>query len=100
LLDWLESWAVRRQLRDAALAVFNETDAGSSGLTAAPALSRFAARNHLGFIDGNLARAGSELAARHPFEDPHQRATAQTAALHSVMSRPIERHSRHWGLNE
>ena len=51
VLDWLEQWARNRQVKDAALAVFD--GAGTADMLSAaarPALSQFAARHGLSFI--------------------------------------------------
>ncbi|MDE3066807.1 MAG: hypothetical protein KGJ60_04560 [Verrucomicrobiota bacterium] len=50
LMDWLEVWAERRRVPDAALATFGGARGGALSATAAPELSRFAERHRLSFI--------------------------------------------------
>jgi hypothetical protein len=54
-MDWLEKWAARRQIREAALAVFGEPNANIFSATATPELSRFAERHELNFVLGDGA---------------------------------------------
>jgi hypothetical protein len=53
LSSWLETWAARRQVQDAALAVFDGAGGEKLSAPAAPELSRFARRHGLSFITGN-----------------------------------------------
>src|SRR6267378_1405792 len=50
LPDWLEQWAIRRHIEDAALSVIRDRTSGGFAAQAAPELSRFAARHGLSFI--------------------------------------------------
>lgn len=60
LMDWLEQWAERRQVPDAALATFGGPGAGTLSSTAIPELSRFAERHSLSFIFSDTGPAGDE----------------------------------------
>jgi hypothetical protein len=53
LLRWLEQWAARRYVRDAALAVFEGNAVGSLAFSAAPELLAFAENNGLSFVFGD-----------------------------------------------
>ena len=50
LLRWLDRWASRRQVQDAALAVFDGASGDTLSLAAAPELSDFATRHGLSLI--------------------------------------------------
>ena len=56
LLQWLDTWAERREVQDAALAVFEVGKGGTLSTTAVPELSRLAARHGLSFILGEPLR--------------------------------------------
>ena len=50
LMNWLEGWAARRQVQDAALAVFDGASGDTLSLAASPELSEFATREGLSLI--------------------------------------------------
>ncbi len=52
LQDWLAQWAARRQVQNAALALWNGRNGDTLSATAAPQLSQFAERHGLSFIVG------------------------------------------------
>jgi len=62
LLEWLEMWAGRRQVQDAALAVFDGGHGDSLSATVAPELSQFAARHGLSFISSKVDPSEEESA--------------------------------------
>ena len=57
LQDWLERWAKRRQIQDAALAVMCGSGVDSFHKPVAQAISRFAGRHGLRFVDGDEVAA-------------------------------------------
>jgi hypothetical protein len=59
LMDWLERWARRRQVEDAALAAITVSAAGSLCLSAATEIARFANRHGLGFVSDPGDDAGN-----------------------------------------
>ena len=59
MLDWLERWATRQQVQDAALALFDGGKGGTLAATSAPELSHFAQRHGLSFICGGVGPAGN-----------------------------------------
>ena len=50
LMEWLESWAVHRQVQDAALAAYNNENGVVPSVRAVPELSQFAERHGLTFV--------------------------------------------------
>lgn len=60
LVGWLEEWAGRRRVLDAAVATFGEINAGALPPAVTPELSRFARRHRLSFISGGSEPAGAE----------------------------------------
>ena len=98
LLEWLETWAGRRHVRDAAVALFD----GGAGYTqpgpATARLSAFADRHGLSFILGDAGPAGqeSEAFARRLRE----REAAELAALAPSFTGAFPAYGRHWGINE
>jgi hypothetical protein len=61
LWEWLEEWALRRQVPDAALALFHGAAAGVA--TPTPALAEFAERHGLSYIFGGSSAGGDDAAA-------------------------------------
>lgn len=96
LLDWLEEWALRRQVEDAALALFHGGAAGPT--TPAPALSKLAERHGLSYIfgDANASDEESGLFAR----SLHLRQVSVTSTLRRIMDEPKGDSYLHGGLNE
>lgn len=62
LLCWLENWAVRRTVQDAALAVFDGASSNTLSLAASPELSAFAVRHELSLI---VDEGGSSQESSH-----------------------------------
>jgi hypothetical protein len=76
LMNWLEAWAARRQVADAALAVF-DVDGGDTLSAMAPkALSEFAGRHGLGLILGDIAPQEDD--SPKSWVDPHKREKTET----------------------
>jgi len=98
LPDWLERWATRREVQDAALALF-EGGAGNT-LSAAPPpeLSRLAERYGLGLIFGDVRATadGSAVLAR----SLSQREVSATSALRHAIVAPSHDYDRDWAINE
>jgi hypothetical protein len=86
--DWLEKWAARRQVQEAALAVWVGGNGGRLAATAAPDLRRFAGRHGLCFISGG-ADPGEDESADFPSSWPRGREAVAIPAL-----RPIQRAGR------
>jgi hypothetical protein len=82
LVDWLERWAVGRQVQDAALAVWDGGHAASCSARAIPELSQFAGRHGLSLIINDNG----------PAED-------DSPTFQHIWERS-ERGYQHWGLNE
>jgi hypothetical protein len=83
LVDWLERWALQRQVLNAALAVFDGKRDDSLAGVPTPALSQFAERHGLSFILDDVIPDEDESAAF--LEDLHQREVAQTQTLAHIM---------------
>ena len=98
LLDWLEKWACRRQVQDAALAVFDGGNGDMLSATAAPELSLFAERQGLSLIFGDVGPSEEEPALLVP-------RLGESAAARTVTVEYMVEHSehipyKHWGINE
>ena len=98
LLNWLEAWAVRRQVQDAALAVFDGSGDNTLSATATPALSDFAQRHGLSFIFGDVSPAEDESVEL--WEDLHKREAAQTPTMVHILEQVSPGNHQHWGINE
>jgi hypothetical protein len=61
LLGWLEQWASRRQVQDAALAVWDGGNGDTLSKSDAPELFEFARRNGLSFIFGDAGLVQDDL---------------------------------------
>lgn len=98
LLDWLENWAVRRWVQDAALAVFDDGEGGTLSVLAMHELWQFTMRHGLSFIfdDGKAAIDESDFFAHNlPW-----RKARRTPTLLDLLDEPIHEPYRNWGLNE
>ena len=62
LQDWLAQWAARRQVQDAALALWDGGSGDALSATAAPDLSQFAGRHGLSFIFGGAGQRSKSVA--------------------------------------
>ncbi|MGB7769203.1 MAG: hypothetical protein WBN22_10180 [Verrucomicrobiia bacterium] len=98
LLDWLESWATRRRVRDAALAVFGGGNNDMPSVPTVRELSRFAGRHGLSFIfdDGGPAKDESAFFARNL----PRRAAGRTPTLRDRLDEPAPEPHPGWGINE
>jgi hypothetical protein len=61
VLEWLEQWAERRQVQDAALAVWDGGNGDTLSATAAHALTQFADRHGVSFIFGDAGPVEDDL---------------------------------------
>jgi hypothetical protein len=98
LPDWLEQWAIRREVQDAALALFEGGTADTLSATPAPELSRFAERHGLGFIFGNARPTADDSAVFA--RSLRQRKVSAISPLRHIIDEPIHDYHRDWGLNE
>jgi len=98
LLGWLETWAGRRQVRDAALALFDGGGGYTEPVAATAGLSAFADRHGLSFIlrDVDPTAPESEAFARRVRE---QQAIELAAPAPSIAG-AFPAYDRHWGINE
>jgi hypothetical protein len=97
LVDWLERWAGCRQVKDAALAVWDGGNAAWRPAQATPELSQFAGSHGLSLIfnDNALFEDKSAIFA----SDLHEREVALTPTLQRILEQS-EQGYQHWGLNE
>ena len=100
VLSWLEAWAERRQVPEAALAVFDGSgdDTLSIAGTATPGLSEFAHRHGLKFIFGDKTPAEKESA--FPTDVLRNRQTASVPATLHVPEHVPSDYYQSWGINE
>jgi hypothetical protein len=98
LLEWLEQWAVRRQVRDAALALFDGGKGDTLSVALAPELSQFAQRHGLGFIFGDVGPAENESAVFA--RSLRERELSVTSTLRHIMDEPTQDYYRGWGIND
>jgi hypothetical protein len=98
LRGWLEQWVVRRQVQDAALALWDGENGGMHSASATPELARFAECHGLSFIgnDGNPVEGES---ARF-LDGLHEREVTQTPTLMHILEQPVHGYHQHWGINE
>lgn len=95
LLDWLEQWASKRQVGEAALAVFvGGNGEAPSTTTAVRQLPQFARRHGLNFIfDASIAAQDKPEVLNHNVQEGE---LSGTPAL-QVTDEPVH---EHWGINE
>jgi hypothetical protein len=98
LLDWLEQWAMRRQVPDAALALFDGGNGATLSATSGPELSQFAERHSLSFILGDVGPTEDGCAAFA--RSLPQRGVFVTPTRQRIMAEPARNFSRDWGINE
>jgi hypothetical protein len=97
LLGWLEIWAWCRQVKDAALAVYDgRNDGNGLACKAHPRLAEFAQRHGLSLISGDAIPTEDESAV---YQDKlHTRELSLASAQAHSMDRYS--HGRGWGLDE
>lgn len=97
LLDWLEQWAGRRLVSDAALAVFDGVRGDTLSTNVSTGLRRFAARHDLNLIIGERGQAEDESPAAA--QNLHEREVFVTSTLRQIMNVPAD-YQRAGGINE
>lgn len=98
VLDWLEQWALRRRVQEAALAVWDSGNGGTLSAAPSPVLSEFAHRHNLSFIfgDADPSEDRSAVVARNLRE----REVFPTPTLQATLRREPPRPAIDWGINE
>jgi hypothetical protein len=97
LMGWLERWALRRQIQEAALAVWDDGSSDTRLTRASPELSQFAGHHGLSLIfdDNTLVEDKSSIFA----SDLHKREVSITPTLLHILEQS-ERGYQHWGHND
>jgi hypothetical protein len=98
LVDWLERWATRRQVQEAALAVWNGGNADTSLVRATPELSQFAERHGLSLIFDDNALVGDKSSMFT--SEPHKRDVSFIPTPQHTLEQPARDHYQHGGINE
>jgi hypothetical protein len=98
LEDWLECWATRRQIGDAALAAIHDRTDGKLSAPLLHKLSGFAARHYLSFIVNN--HPGHEEEAMSNVRNLAVRKWPVLPALEPAMPAPSQGYYWHWGIND
>ena len=98
LVDWLEQWARCRQVREAALAVWDVGNGETGSARATPELSRFAGRHGLSLLFDDNAPVEHESSMFG--SDLHEREVSMTPTLEHILEQPVRRDYQHWGINE
>jgi hypothetical protein len=98
LKDWLECWATRRQVGDAALAVMCDGTGAKLSAPAALELRRFAARHDLSFIANN--NPADEDDATSIVRNLPARRWPPPSTLEHAMPGPSQCCDPHWGIND
>ena len=98
LLDWLGSWAARRRVQDAGLAVFGGGNEAAPPPAVVRELSQFAARHRLSFIFDHGAHGRDESALF--VRDLRPRENKQPLTLPDIFEGEGQEPHRHWGIIE
>jgi len=98
VLKWLEQWAERRQVQDAALAVWDGGNGDTLSANATHALSQFADRHGLSFIFGDAGPVEDDLPVL--VCDLDARATEITPTLRSLLERAPLVPASDWGIQD
>lgn len=98
LKEWLECWAERRQVEDAALVVMRGGNGGKIASPAAPELSRFALRHGLSFIIE--IESVREHVAASVVRTQRERKLPARPVTEGTISTPSHGSYRDWGINE
>ena len=98
LVAWLERWAVRRLVPDAALAVWEGGNADTRPVRATHQLSQFAGHHSLSLIPGDHALA--EGKSSRLGSDLYEREDSLTPTLQHILEQPLHDYYQHWGINE
>lgn len=100
LIDWLERWANCRQVQEAALAVWDGTNADRLTIStcATPELSQFTGRHGLSLLFGNNALVGDKSSMNS--SDLRGREVSLTPTLLHIVEQPLRDSHQHWGIND
>ena len=99
LLDWLEKWATRRHVPEAALAMLDADGFGEMlSASVSPELSRFASRHGLSLIVGGVNPVEQESAAFA--HDLREHTILAAPNLARVAGEQTATAYRSWGINE
>ena len=98
LLDWLEKWALCRQVEDAALAVFDGGNGETFSASASPTLLQFAERHGLSFIFGGVRPRDGE--SERFLGELHEREVAQTPTMAHILEQSRHDYYQGWSINE
>ena len=88
LMEWLDKWATRRQVQEAALVVMRAGEVANRGVQATPGLAKFAASHGLGFL---LDESGSDRIELGPMVHNMRQTVARTRQFRPAWG---------WGINE
>jgi len=99
LKEWLECWAERRQVEDAALVVMRGGDGGKIASPAAPELSRFALRHGLSFII-EIESVREHVAAASVVRTQREGKLPARPVAEGTISTSSHDSYRDWGINE
>ena len=98
LIGWLESWAMKRQIADAALMALCPEETAAS-MSFGPELKEFAERQGLSFLDAGILRDdGNSMDFVHRLWRRKQPPQPVVPTLESIAKSPHP--PRHWGINE
>jgi hypothetical protein len=94
LMDWLERWATRRQIQEAALAVWGGGSADTRLARASPELSQFAGHHGLSLIydDNAMVENKSSMVP----SDLQKQEVSLTPTLQNVLDLPMLNNIQHW----
>lgn len=96
LLNWLERWAVCRQIADAAFAVVGGRNGDALSMPATPELSRFAGRHGLNFITDDEAVTNNE----EEFPNTPEEKVMPSLVRSHLINVPSGASYRGWGIND
>jgi hypothetical protein len=97
LLDWLERWAICRQVKETGLAVWDGGTLAHARSERHPELSHFAGHHGLSWIFDDHALV--EDKSRMDASDLHQREVSLTPTLQHILEQPVRCYYPHWGIN-
>ena len=101
VVDWLERWAARRQVQQAALAVWDGGSTDTRLARSTPELSQFALRHGLSIVFDDNALVGNKSSLVP--SDPQKQEVSLIPTLQHIPEQPVGDdilHWRHWGLND
>jgi hypothetical protein len=87
LLNWLETWAARREIQDAALAVFDGENIDLLSACPSPELAHFAKYHGLCFIRGSINPNDSNKDTAELRDFPHERQWPRSVVRMDISAR-------------